>query len=170
MAALHRTGAGCQAEDARPAADHGEIRCVRRVSPQCCRCGKNIPRTHDVYELDAEWQRRFPDMVRTLACHACALRTYWSCTDHNDSYVDGHLPAATSVRCFDAWNHVSWHGSPRDMVFSSPRSGLLQGAEAYLRDAVTRKGTHPQTAAKLRTAIQDWDEEHGTTGVPQPTV
>ena len=61
---------------------------------RCCRCGKNIPLAQDIYELDAEWQRRFPDMVGTLACHPCALRTYWSCTDRNGSYVDGHIPAA----------------------------------------------------------------------------
>ncbi|MYU01464.1 MULTISPECIES: hypothetical protein [unclassified Streptomyces] len=41
----------------------------------CCRCRRLIPLAQDIYELDGEWQRRFPDMVGTLACHDCALRT-----------------------------------------------------------------------------------------------
>ncbi|AQU64999.1 hypothetical protein BBN63_00705 [Streptomyces niveus] len=36
----------------------------------------------------------------------------------------------------------------------SPRSGLLQGAEAYLRSVAARKGTDPGHAAMLRAAIQ----------------
>ncbi|MFJ1958764.1 hypothetical protein ACIOGT_38120 [Streptomyces microflavus] len=50
---------------------------------RCCRCGKNIPLAQDIYELDAEWQRRFPDTVGTLACHGCVLRRYWICTGRN---------------------------------------------------------------------------------------
>ncbi|MFI9080977.1 hypothetical protein ACIGW8_31665 [Streptomyces sioyaensis] len=135
---------------------------------RCCKCGKKIPLAQDIYELDAEWQRRFPAMRGTLACHRCALRTSWHCTDRDGSYVDGHIPAAgTGPRCFDAWSHVSPPGTHRARVLSSPRSGLLQGAEPYLRSVATRKGTHPKIAAMLRTVIQEWDDQHGGAGIEQ---
>lgn len=43
----------------------------------CCKCGKPIPLTQNVYALDGEWQRRFPTMRGTLAYQRCALRTTW---------------------------------------------------------------------------------------------
>jgi len=39
----------------------------------CCLCGQPIPLQRDVYALDAEWQRRFPRMVGTLACGRCVV-------------------------------------------------------------------------------------------------
>ncbi|MFB8016840.1 hypothetical protein ACFC5E_35970 [Streptomyces rochei] len=136
---------------------------------RCCRCGKNIPLAQDIYELDAEWQRRFPDMVGTLACHDCALRTYWICTGHDGAYVDGHIPAPrhySNPDCTDAWNHVSAPGTHRARVVMSPRSGLLQGAEAYLRSLATRKGVAPETAAEVRAALQEWDDQRSAAGAP----
>ncbi|WAE70644.1 hypothetical protein OUQ49_33320 (plasmid) [Streptomyces cavourensis] len=129
---------------------------------RCCRCGKNIPLAQDIYELDAEWQRRFPDMVGTLACHDCALRTYWTCTGPDGAYVDGHIPAPrhySAPDCFDALSHVSAPGTHRARVVMSPRSGLLQGAEAYLRSLATRRGVNPETAAEVRAALREWDEQ-----------
>ncbi|MFD8621412.1 hypothetical protein [Streptomyces sp. NPDC059513] len=134
---------------------------------RCCRCDKNIPLTQDIYELDAEWQRRFPDMVGTLACHSCALRTYWSCTGRDGAYVDGHISPPchySAPDCIDSWSHVSPPGPHRHRVLESPHSGLLQGAEAYLRNVATRRGTSRETTARLRTAIQEWDEQHGPVG------
>lgn len=136
---------------------------------RCCLCGKNVPLAQDIYELDAEWRRRFPAMTGTLACHPCALHTYWSCTDRDGSYVDGHLPAGIPVRCFDAWSHVSPPGTHRYWVVESPRSGLLQGAETYVRDAATRKGTRPELAAMLRAVIQERDAQQSATGILQTT-
>ncbi|CAO0835200.1 hypothetical protein GCM10010298_76710 [Streptomyces microflavus] len=43
-------------------------------------------------------------------------------------------------------------------VVTSSRSGLLQGAETYLRSIAIRRGVAPETAARVRTAIQGWDE------------
>jgi hypothetical protein len=129
---------------------------------RCCRCLTNIPLAQDVYELDAEWRRRFPDMAGTLACHKCALRTYWSCTNPDGSHVDGHIPADNPVECIDAWNHVSHPGTHRYWVVESPRSGLLQGAEPYLRGVAARRGTHPDVAAELRAALQEWDMAAGS--------
>ncbi|MFF1445941.1 hypothetical protein [Streptomyces sp. NPDC058295] len=51
-----------------------------------------------------------------------------------------------------------------------PRSGLLQGAEAYLLSVATRKGTDLEFAVMLRTVIQEWDEQHRGTGAPQPAT
>jgi hypothetical protein len=50
------------------------------------------------------------------------------------------------------------------------RSGLLQGAEAYLLSVATRKGTDLEFAVMLRTVIQEWDEQHSGTGAPQPAT
>ena len=51
----------------------------------------------------------------------------------------------------------------------SPRSGLLQGAETYLRSAAARKGTHPEIAAMLRAVIQEWDKQHNAASALQTT-
>ncbi|GHB31054.1 hypothetical protein [Streptomyces chryseus] len=132
----------------------------------CCLCRKNIPLTGDVFALDAEWQRRFPAMVGTLACRSCAMGTTWRCTSRDGSFVDGHIPVADGP-CFDAWNHVSSPGTHRGMVQGHPRSGLIQGAGAYLRSVAARKDTVPEYAAMLRTVIQEWDEQHNSSGAPQ---
>jgi hypothetical protein len=133
----------------------------------CCLCRRAIPLAQDVFELDAEWQRRFPEMRGTLACGACALCKPWRCTNGDGSYIDGHIAADNEPCCVDAWSHVSPPGTHRAMVMSNPRSGLLQGAEAYLRSIATRKGTNPEYAAMLRTVLQEWDEQHSDTVTPQ---
>lgn len=48
----------------------------------------------------------------------------------------------------------------------SPRSGLLQGAEAYLRSLTTRRGVNPETAAEVRAALREWDDQRSETGTP----
>ncbi|MDJ0385019.1 hypothetical protein [Streptomyces sp. G-G2] len=122
----------------------------------CCLCRKNIPPTGDVFALDAEWQRRFPAMVGTLACRACAMGTTWRCTSRDDSFVDGHIPVADRP-CFDAWNHLSSPGTHRGLVQEHPRSGLLQGAGPYLRWYAGHTGTEPDDAAAVRAALDEWD-------------
>lgn len=57
--------------------------------------------------------------------------------------------------------------NPQGHGGSSPHSGLLQGAEAYLRSAAAHMSTHPEIAAMLRTVIQEWDELRSTTSAPQ---
>ncbi|MFD8622091.1 hypothetical protein [Streptomyces sp. NPDC059513] len=136
---------------------------------RCCRCGQNIRLAQDIYELDAEWQRRFPDMVGTLACHDCALRTYWICTGPDGAYVDGQIPAPrhySAPDCFDALSNVSAPGTARARVAMSPRSGLLQGAEAYLRSLATRRGVNLETAAEVRAALREWDDQRSEAGAP----
>ncbi|WP_416960861.1 hypothetical protein [Streptomyces sp. Agncl-13] len=57
------------------------------------------------------------------------------------------------------------------MVVSSPRSGLLQGAEQYLRGAAARKNVHPEIAAMLRAVLDEWDDAQcGSTAVSQATA
>ncbi|MGW4234946.1 hypothetical protein ACWEF9_37730 [Streptomyces sp. NPDC004980] len=129
----------------------------------CCLC--RSPLTQGIYELDAEWQRRFPDIVGTLACHDCALRTDWTCT-RNGLYVEGHIPAGIPVPCIDASSPCTH----RSRVLASPHSGLLQGAEPYLRSVAARRGTSPVLAYRLRTVLQEWEEEHGIAGARQTTA
>ncbi|MEV4892781.1 hypothetical protein AB0K48_25710 [Nonomuraea sp. NPDC055795] len=61
----------------------------------CCLCGKCIPLACDVYTLDAEWQRRFPQLIGTLAC-ACAVST--AATLRGTSPAVTTTPRATSAR------------------------------------------------------------------------
>jgi hypothetical protein len=133
-------------------------------SPQfriaCSLCGKPIPLTSDVYALDEEWQRRFPRMVGTLACRRCALdRHQWKCENLDGTYVPGHRPAAhgDEQRDFDAWSHITGEGTHRAMVVLHPWSGLLQGADAYLRHLVQRSGVDPTVAGRLRNVLAEWD-------------
>ncbi|MEU1628262.1 hypothetical protein ABZ746_23615 [Streptomyces sp. NPDC020096] len=121
---------------------------------RCCLCGRNIPLAQDIYELDAEWQRRFPDMVGTFACARCALDTYWSCEQRGTgTYVDGHISAAEG-RCFDSWSHIGHEGTQRAMVQVCPRSALLQGGEPYLRSLATRNGVRPEVAAAVGAVLR----------------
>ncbi|WP_327130168.1 hypothetical protein OG311_01095 [Streptomyces sp. NBC_01343] len=117
-------------------------------------CRHTIPLALDVLELDAEWQRRYPDMKGTIACRPCAPRTSWRCTNPNGSF-EGHLP--TGRRCFDAWSHTSPPDTQRGMVLAAPRSGPLQGAEPYLRWRAGHKDTPPEVAATLGAALDEWD-------------
>lgn len=122
----------------------------------CCLCRKNIPLTGDVFALDAERQRRFPNMVGALACRNFALGTTWRCTSCDDSFADGHIPLADRPR-FGAWNHLSYPGTHRGMVQEHPRSGLLQGADPYLRWYTGHKDSDPHIAAGVRAALDEWD-------------
>ncbi|MEV6927438.1 hypothetical protein AB0M46_23435 [Dactylosporangium sp. NPDC051485] len=134
-------------------------------SPQfriaCCLCGKPIPLASDVYALDQEWRRRFPQMVGTLACRRCALdRNQWKCQNADGTYVAGHhQPAARGDedRDFDSWSHIAAEETHRAMVTTHPWSGLVQGAEEYLRHLASRPGVDLAVAARLRHALDEWD-------------
>ncbi|WP_223874705.1 hypothetical protein [Salinispora oceanensis] len=68
-----------------------------RLRITCCLCRKPVPRKSDVYALDLEWQRRYPQMAGILACGTCAVSStyFFRCRrTHNDAYVPGHLPVA----------------------------------------------------------------------------
>jgi hypothetical protein len=129
----------------------------------CCMCRKPVPLRSDVYALDAEWQRRFPDMVGTLACPRCALETSWSCYQRDShAYVDGHIPAirvGRTVRNCDAWSHIEpGYGTQRAMVWTHPWSGLLQGAEGYLRRLMARhSGGDAEGMPAIVEALSRWD-------------
>lgn len=127
----------------------------------CCLCGRPIPLSQDIYGLDAEWQRRFPAMTGMLACARCALRThYWICDKPGGGYVDGHIPAVdiegtrkSRDRDHDSWCHVGPSGTHVAMVIEYPESGLIQGAEEYLRQVTQRRGVDPEVAQRLRTVL-----------------
>ncbi|MDX3170282.1 hypothetical protein PV736_35800 [Streptomyces scabiei] len=137
----------------------------------CCLCRKNIPLAGDVIALDGEWQRRYPNMRGTLACERCVIDYGWNCcTTTEGGFVDGHVAAPEGEVDVDSWSHHLERGTHRALVQCHPRSGLLQGAEAYLRSVATRKGTDPEFAAMLRTVIQEWDEQHSGTSAPQPAT
>lgn len=133
----------------------------------CCLCRKRIPAKDDVYPLDAEWQRRFPDMIGTLACHECALGTPWSCLkDHRsfeEKFVEGHIRAVhegtdkPKPNDFDAWCHVGVAGDHSYAVITFPWSGLVQGSEEYLRHIAHRRGVDADVAQQLQRVLAEWD-------------
>lgn len=99
----------------------------------CCMCGKYAPQTQDMYELDAEYVRRYPEMVGTLACRQCAVRDrYFECKNHKDDYVPGHVPAQSNPHCFDSWHHIICYGPQEALAVKVPESGVRQGARDYL--------------------------------------
>ncbi|MEV0733403.1 hypothetical protein [Polymorphospora sp. NPDC050346] len=129
----------------------------------CCLCGKPVPLSSDAYLLDEEWQRRYPRMVGTLACGHCTVSDdyYWTCRTSGDAFVDGHRPSVRhpAGNCHDSWNHIQAHGTHVAMVMSSPWSGLLQGAEEYLRHTSRRPGLNRDVARDLRAVIERWDAQ-----------
>lgn len=138
---------------------------------RCCLCAKNIPLATDVIALDGEWQRRYPDMHGTLACERCIGAYGWnSCTQPAGGFVDGHIAAPEGRIDIDAWCHHLNRGTHRALVTLHPLSGLLQGAEPYLRSLAARSGTNPEIAAMLRTVIQEWEEQHRHPVPSQPAT
>ncbi|MFD9271600.1 hypothetical protein ACFWB1_39210 [Streptomyces goshikiensis] len=128
---------------------------VFRIS--CCLCRKNIPLAGDVIALDGEWQRRYPDMLGTLACERCVIDYGWSCcTTSKGGFVDGHVAAPADEVDTDSWSHHLDRGTHRALVAGHPRSGLLQGAELYLRWRAGHKD-NPDVAATLGAALDEWD-------------
>jgi hypothetical protein len=125
---------------------------------RCCLCRNNISLAGDVIALDGEWQRRYPDMHGTLACERCVVTYGWkSCTTTTGAFVDGHIAAPEDVVDVDFFSHLLERGTQRALVIRHPHSGLLQGAESYLRWLADRKDTLPDVAATLREALQEWD-------------
>lgn len=102
-------------------------------------------------------------MNGTLAC-GCALKISWQCHSPGGGYVEGHIPAVDrtgepkpSNRDFDAWSHIGPPGTQVARVLINPWSGLLQGAEEYLRYTAQRRGVDPAVAQTLRTVLAEWD-------------
>ncbi|MEV7160244.1 hypothetical protein AB0N77_37500 [Streptomyces misionensis] len=136
----------------------------------CCLCRKNIPLAGDVIALDAEWQRRYPDMRGILACARCVSDYGWTCcTTTEGGFVDGHVAAPEDQADIDSWSHHLERGTHRALVQARPRAGLLQGAEAYLR-SIAARNTDSEYVVMLRAVIQEWDEQRSTTDVPQPAT
>ena len=132
-------------------------------SPQlrilCCRCGDPIRRTDAVYALDGEWQRRHPHMRGVLSCQDCALRNGWGfCEPRRGALPDGHVPVGPGVSGCDFWSHILDCGPHKRMVLQFPWSGLLQGAEAYLRFKAAERDGATMRAAELALMLRTWGE------------
>lgn len=135
---------------------------------RCCLCRKNIPLRGDVVALDGEWQRRYPDILGTLACERCVIDRGWNCcTTVRGAFVDGHVAAPEGEVDVDSWSHQLERGTHRAMVVTYPRSGLLQGAESYVRWLAGDRYTLPEVAARLGKALKEFDAQHGHARAPQ---
>lgn len=132
----------------------------------CCLCRRPIGKRADVYALDGEWQRRYPEMVGSLACQRCALFKHtWKCYGAGGKYVDGHIGIANQPRSenrhsadLDSWDHIEEEGAHAAMILLHPRSGLLQGAKERVRATATSKRGDQELIAKAREALQEWHE------------
>jgi hypothetical protein len=125
----------------------------------CCLCRKPIAKAKNVWALDREWQRRFPTMVGTLACQACALRHEWRCEWQDGQPPAGHVAVAGQEGrpyC-DSWDHVLSGGTQTAEVLVNVRSGLLQGAEEYLRWSAQYRGADASRAAELKLILAEWE-------------
>ncbi|WP_053084673.1 hypothetical protein [Streptomyces viridochromogenes] len=137
----------------------------------CCLCRKDIPLAGDVIALDAEWQRRYPNMRGTLACERCVIDYGWNCcTTTGGAFIDGHIAAPEDVVDVDSWSHLLERGTHRALVMGHPRSGLIQGAEPYLRWRADYKNTLPDVAATLREALTEWEAQNGSAGTGLATA
>lgn len=142
-----------------------------RLRLTCCLCRKPIAYRTDVYALDAEWQRRYPQMVGTLACVNCAVgdkQYYFRCEQPDGTYVDGHLPPADGDdEHFDAWSHVAAFGTQTALVYSHPWSAVQQGAEDWLRHAVQRPQLNNEVRAGIQDALDRWQTRPHPAGPPK---
>lgn len=96
----------------------------------------------------------------------------WSCRAPNGCFVDGHRSSSGEAddRCYDSWDHVQGFGAHVAMVCEHPWSGLLQGAEGYLRHLVRRPGVDSEVAQRVQDALDLWDTQqhnHGTGSHPE---
>lgn len=96
----------------------------------CCLCRRRVPPGQDMYLLDAEWQRRYPQMVGSIACRRCALsnKYYWDCRKS----PDGHIPREGRGPDGDAWNHFSAYGTQKGLASLRPSAAALQGGAEYV--------------------------------------
>lgn len=133
----------------------------------CCRCGKRLPQRRDVYVLDDEWARRYPQMTGRIACYACSLGTEWLCRVNNagrlsrgGEFVKGHVPSAfvDAPRDFDSWSHISSAHTLIAAARAYPEAAMLQGGEPYIRWLLLRwgGGSPADPAAALRAMQKEW--------------
>jgi hypothetical protein len=119
----------------------------------CCLCRRPVGRATDVYALDGEWQRRYPKMTGILACPRC-VRLEWSCRRSVGPFAAGHVLSITHPGTdFDSWDHILRFGTQAAMVTLFPASGILQGADEYLRYMAGRDGGNPVLKRGIRDAI-----------------
>ncbi|MDN3251018.1 MULTISPECIES: hypothetical protein [unclassified Streptomyces] len=103
-------------------------------------------------------------MRGTLACERCVIDYGWDCcTTTKGSFIDGHVAAPEGEVDVDSWSHHLERGTHRALVTLYPHSGLLQGAEPYLRSLASRKGTLPDVVTRLLTALDEWDAAQRST-------
>lgn len=133
----------------------------------CCLCDRPVPLASDVYALDAEWQRRFPQMTGVLACGECAVSTHeWACHTTGGEFVPGHLPMPAGRSDLDSWSHIEAQGTHTAMARSYPWSALQQGAGDYLRwlaSIPTNSRVMARDLKELQDTIDRWDREHSRT-------
>jgi len=130
----------------------------------CCLCGKLIPLSKDVWPLDAEWKRRFPHARGTLSCFTCVSRNSWRCDKPGGGYVDGHIPAVDEVTGKPkpdgtSINHLLTRSTHRGAVQANPWSGLLQGAEEYLRHRAESLSPSSPGGQRLHALLAEWDAQ-----------
>lgn len=124
----------------------------------CCLCARRLPARRDVYVLDGEWARRYPQMRGRIACERCALRDhYWEC-DASGAYPPGHVAATAGRPDHDSWCHMLAHGTLKGVTLGYPEWAVEQGGGEYVRWLVRRRGggNAADAAAALRALEGEW--------------
>jgi hypothetical protein len=129
-----------------------------KIQLVCCLCGKKAPQTKDVLPLDAEWQRRHPRMVGTIAC-LCAYSSqwYWRCDNNRvDGYDPEHIRKVPEG-CVDSVSHVEGAHALTAAVLRFPETALRQGAHEYIRHTARGRWASQELAQRLQKALSDWE-------------
>lgn len=125
---------------------------------RCCLCRKLIAQRVDVFRLDGEWHRRFPQMVGSIACQKCAQETEWGLCDRQDgSFPEGHVTSQTGGSICDSWAHVTSSGTQRAVVALDPESGVRQGGREYLASVISKGAIADRHRAKIERALLQSD-------------
>lgn len=129
----------------------------------CCLCGRPIVKSATHHGLDQEWKRRFPGLPGSLAHERCAVYKFqWNCQDAGRYPVGHQAPDRRPDRiCYDAWDHLNGEGTQKAMTTLMPWSGLLQGAEQYLRHVAGWHVTNSATRQELQGVLERWDAPGG---------
>jgi hypothetical protein len=120
----------------------------------CCLCRRPAGQAGEIYAVDAEWQRRFPEMTGMLACRRCVKRR-WCCRPRAGvPFPAGHILSVKYPGMdFDSWDHILRYGTPAAMVTQFPEAGIVQGAGEYLRYMAGRDRGNPVLKQGIREAV-----------------
>lgn len=129
-----------------------------RLSMTCCICSRKVPVREDMYALDGEWRRRFPQMSGWLACWKCSVGGWrGDCADTPGGLPQDHIAAlrpdgSVIDRCDAECHRLGW-GSQKGMARLYPESAVLQGGREYLESLLDGMRADDPKGARFASAL-----------------